>query len=488
MRSMDDAQLLSTYVTQHSEEAFATLVERHISLVYSAALRQVRDAHMAEEITQAVFILLAQKARSLRRESVLAGWLCRTAHFASCNALKAERRRQLREQEAYMNSLLNDPDPELWTQIMPLLDEAVAQLNKADRDALVMRFYQQKSLMEVGLALGLSEDSAQKRVSRALQKLHKFFVKRGVTVSVAAIASTVMANSVHAAPAGLATTVTAAAATGAGVGGSTLTIIKGVLKIMAWTKAKMAVAVGVGVLLAAGTTTITVKQIQEHRSYPWQTNEGFINDIQRKQPPQVRILNSKFQKPAAYLGNDMMLGTGNRAKDIVSIAYGFAAPARVTFHAKLPTNNFDFIACLPGGETVNLKALQDEAKSKFGVIGKKETREMEVMLLKVKVPNATALEKNVSGNGGNGFFPNAGGFRGWNEPMFAFAMSLEYLVDFPIIDETGLTDRYDFDLNITKTDFSNRDWNVINEVLSKIGLELIPTNRHLETLVVEKAK
>src|SRR5689334_4424121 len=126
MRLLDDAELLAAYATQRSEEAFATLVERHVSLVYSSALRQVRDPHLAEEITQVVFIILAQKAGRMGRETILPGWLCRTARFAACNALKAERRRQHREQEAHMNSLLNEPEPEVWPQLAPLLDEAVA--------------------------------------------------------------------------------------------------------------------------------------------------------------------------------------------------------------------------------------------------------------------------------------------------------------------------------------------------------------------------
>src|SRR3954469_25384016 len=121
MQVMDEMALLKEYATRNSESAFETLISQHVNFVYSAALRQVRDPHLADEITQAVFIILARKAGSLGRETVLAGWLCRTARFAACNALKSDYRRQHREQEAHMNSLLNEPEPDVWPQVAPLL-------------------------------------------------------------------------------------------------------------------------------------------------------------------------------------------------------------------------------------------------------------------------------------------------------------------------------------------------------------------------------
>jgi RNA polymerase sigma factor (sigma-70 family) len=262
----DDMELVREYVACQSEQAFETLVSRNVGLVHSAALRQLRDPHLAEEITQTVFIILARKAGSLNPKTILPGWLYRTTRYVSAAALKIQRRREQREQEAHMQAVIQgtQTDP-AWEQFSPLLDEAMANLRDKDRDSIVLRYFQNQSLRDVGAALGVDEYAAQKRVARALEKLRTFFVKRGIDSTAATIAEAVSANSVQAAPALLAKSVTAMVVTkGAAASGSTLTLIKGALKIMAWAKAKTAIVIGAGVLMASVTATITVQEIESH--------------------------------------------------------------------------------------------------------------------------------------------------------------------------------------------------------------------------------
>ena len=394
MQELDDIALLREYVERDSEEAFAALVTRHVNKVYSVALRLTGNPHSAEEITQAVFVILARKSRQLGKRVILSGWLYQTARLTAVTFIRGGIRRARREQEAYMQTALNENESDAWAQIAPLLDAAMAGLNETDRHAVVLRFFDGKSLREVGAALGANEEAAKKRVSRALEKLRTFFAKRGVSSTTAIIAGAISANSVQAAPVALAKSVTAmAVAKGAAASGSTLTLIKGALKIMAWTKAKTAIVGGAVVLLAAGTTTITVKEIQEHRTYPWQVHEGFIDFAQVKQPPQVRILHSTFHKSCEYSG-DTLLGTGASAQDVIAVAYGFVTPARAILPAGLPAERYDYIACLPGGIETNEKALQEKVKSKFGVVAKTETRDADAWLLKVKSPNAPVLKRH----------------------------------------------------------------------------------------------
>ena len=137
----DDMDLVREFAASGSEAAFATLVRRHVNLVYSAALRRLGNAPEAEEVAQTVFLILARKARSLRRGTILSGWLYQTAQLTAANFQRAAIRRQHREQEAYMQSVLSEPDPEVWTQIAPLLDDALGQLGEKDHNAVVLRFF-----------------------------------------------------------------------------------------------------------------------------------------------------------------------------------------------------------------------------------------------------------------------------------------------------------------------------------------------------------
>jgi RNA polymerase sigma factor (sigma-70 family) len=247
---LNDRQLLDRYAADGSESAFGELVARYVNLVYSAAVRRANgDAHLAQDVAQLVFTDLARKAPSLPKDIVLAGWLHRATRYAAAQLLRTERRRQAREQEAViMNALQFDPAPD-WELIRPLLDDALDQLDRADRDALLLRFFEQRNLAEVGRALGTNEDAARKRVSRALDKLRAYLLRRGVTTTGAALSTALSVNAVQVAPAGLAATLATTALAGTT---STATAIAATKAIAMTTVQKALIAATLVAAIGAG--------------------------------------------------------------------------------------------------------------------------------------------------------------------------------------------------------------------------------------------
>ena len=217
-------ELLAEFVKNGSESAFTALVARYVNLVYSTALRHTNNPHHAEEITQAVFILLARKAGRISAKAVLSGWLYQAARLTAANYRRDNQRRQQREQQAIMESALNVPAAEPWKLMAPILDEAMNALGATDRDAVLLRYFENKPLAEVGAALGVSEAAAEKRVSRALERLHAMLTRQGVALGATAIGGAITANAVQAAPAALAATITAAALTATSLSSATVAL------------------------------------------------------------------------------------------------------------------------------------------------------------------------------------------------------------------------------------------------------------------------
>jgi RNA polymerase sigma factor (sigma-70 family) len=254
----DDGQLLRQYTQERSESAFGELVTRHIDLVYSVALRVAGgDSHLAQDVTQTVFLDLARKAGTVPRDAVLAGWLHRHAWFTAAKMVRTERRRLIREQTAMEMRALDDNTGSPWDQIAPHLDEGLNQLSASDRDAIVLRFFKRQDFRVIGAALGVSEDTAQKRVSRALEKLRGVLSKRGATLTAAALASELTAQAVVAAPAGLVISVTATALAGSATLATGLSLTT--IKTLAMTKLQISIA---GVILIAGLATPLLLQHQ----------------------------------------------------------------------------------------------------------------------------------------------------------------------------------------------------------------------------------
>jgi uncharacterized protein (TIGR03435 family) len=486
-----DMDLVQQYAVSRSEKAFATLVERHASLVYSAALRQVNDADLARDVTQAVFIVLARKASSLNSRTILSAWLWRTARFAAADALKTRRRREKREQEAYMQSLPSREESDPWSQIAPLLDSALSRLGGKDRTALVLRFFERQSFREVGETLGASEDAAKMRVGRALEKLRRIFARQGVCLSVAVIATAVSDHSIQTVPPGLMSSLASlAGAKGVALGGSALVIAKAASLLMVWTRGKaVLVVVAAVVLVPTGAVVTAVTAARAYAAFHpeiWRTiPEDFVKFALA--PSQVKILPTKFDRSGGTMtiggssGERQVMGVGSPITDIIYSAYG-STPVRTILPASLPSGRYDFIAKLPHR---SLEGLQKALADQFGLAARSETRDMDVLVLRKTGSDPSGSLKAASPSAPSWGSNGEGNFVGHNEPFSAFVSYLEQETGTPVIDESGLSGNFDLSLKWAAGQSARVDPEVLRQPLGEIGLELVPDRRPIEMLVVE---
>jgi len=282
-----DGELLQRYAETRSEDAFAELVRRHVNLVYSAALRQVNgDAPLAQDVAQTVFVDLARKAARLSRRATLTGWLYTSTHFAAAKAVRTETRRRRRE-EQFMREPIPASEPAAdWEQLRLLLDTVMHELNEPEREAILLRYFENRPFAEVGASLGLGENAARMRVDRALEKLRAGLTRRGIAAS-ATLASVISANAVQVAPASLAATLATTSLAGAGTGTFAL------LKIMTATQLKL----GITALAVAGTATALV--IQQQTQKQLRTD----NESLAQQLAQLRAENQSLSNQLTAAGN-----------------------------------------------------------------------------------------------------------------------------------------------------------------------------------------
>lgn len=210
MNPRPDSQLLLAYAERRSDAAFAELVRRHLNLVHAAALRITRDPDLAKDVSQAVFIALANQAEKLAGHSVLAGWLHRTTRNIAAQIIRTETRRRARERMADLMPATSNPDPG-WQPIAPQLDAALSDLAAADRDAILLRYFENKSAQQMADLLGIAPEAAQKRVTRAVERLKEKLARRGVPTTAGSLAAAIAAYAAPAAPTGLAPLISASA-------------------------------------------------------------------------------------------------------------------------------------------------------------------------------------------------------------------------------------------------------------------------------------
>jgi len=503
---MDDIELLQEFVSRHSEEAFRALVERHIDFVYATALRQLGNTHGAEEVTQAVFIDLARKAAVIPPKTILSGWLFRAARFTAAKTVRSELRRQRREWEvASMEATVHENKMEsLWEKLEPILNEALEELSEKDRSAVLLRFFEKKALREVGERLGLNEDAAKKRVARAVEKLRLIFQRRGIAMSSAVLLAALSTQTIQATPIGLAASVAASAVLkGTALTTSTVTLGKGILNLMAISKVKAAAAAAAALLLVGGTATYVV--VQKIRPHPQLAatmvesaddvlaleiidtmNSGSLDNA----PPLVFLrVYDGLDRSTGTIGtsNGKVMGRAVPIRELLADAYGTTpSKLRMAGQTALPDHRVDYLVSLPSGQK---EALQQVISAKLGLTVQRENRLEDVYVLTAHSGQFTGLQPRVRRGGGSSVNNTDGQITINNGTIDSLARSLEQVIQRPIVNETGLRDRFDIFLTWDEPGEQQPASDAVKKALSEqLGLELSPDKRDLEILLVQSGK
>lgn len=356
----DDSTLLRRYAASRDEAAFAEVVRRHLPFVYSAALRRLgRDTHRAQDVAQIVFCALARDAHHIARYPVLSGWLYTATRNAVINAVRGEKRRRTREEEAgHMQQIESEsnasPD---WSELRPVLDSAMDRLKARDREAILLRFFEGRSLGEVGAIVGVSEDAARKRIDRALAKLRDCLRPQGI-VSTSALAALLAHPPVVAAPAGLLASVTGAALSTSGAAALGVATFITMTKLQAGIAAAVILAGAIG-LITQQRTIVTLREeaaIAQERLAQVESGNGGSGKTRGRMVAGMANANGSAATGAAVEPTSRPVARGEL----------LAAAAAALQHGKVPERYFAFVSALQKLSRDNwrevLQAFQDERK------------------------------------------------------------------------------------------------------------------------------
>jgi RNA polymerase sigma factor (sigma-70 family) len=399
----EDAELLSRYAAEQSETAFAELTRRHVDLVHSTALRLMNgDMHAAQDVTQQVFTEVARQAKRLARHPALVGWLYTTTRLMALRMNRTGQRRQAREQEAnMMNQLLHDDTlPVDWNRFRPVIEDAMHELDDRDRHAVLLRYFQNKTLNEVGAELNLTENAARMRVDRALDKLRGKLARHGITTTAAALAAVVAANAVQAAPAGLAATISAAAFAGSAVQASTLIVATKTIAMTTLQKTIVAAALAA----AVGTGIYAVHQGAQLR--------GQIKSLEDQQAPltaQIQQLQREREQAAGQLATlreeNARLKSGSTPTELLKLRgeVGTLRQRAVANEAKsnLPSSGLDKMMNDPAMKEYIRQAQKEKLRSMYADLFKelKLTPEQTDQFLQIMGDMASKSMERITSTG-----------------------------------------------------------------------------------------